>query len=229
MNLLYVSPNRRETVAGWVLLALTAIPGLFLPVGDPAALFAVSGVLAVAVILIFRKFLAESFSMVRLETGSFLWKSFLFYCVSQVCRILQNDLFFYLSPNYFTYTITGPVFLSPFDAAVASMAAENLLLAFLGFAVLLPLVQEVLLRGIFFRFLYSRSGLLAYVLTTLLFALMHTLPYITGADPVFLLILFLQYVPAGIYLTWAYTSTETIFAPIAIHMAIYINLINSTR
>ena len=40
---------------------------------------------------------------------------------------------------------------------------------------------------------------------------------------------FLQYLPAGLSLAWAYTKSDTIFAPIAIHACINLVAIGGLR
>ena len=75
-------------------------------------------------------------------------------------------------------------------------------------------------RGLFFGSLYRRSKVLAYCLSVFVFALIHVLNYF-GVYPVDLLCLcLLQYIPAGIFLAWAYEKSDSILCPILMHIVI---------
>ena len=56
--------------------------------------------------------------------------------------------------------------------------------------------------------------------TILAFAIIHIIGYIGKYSALELLMAVLQYLPAGLCLAWAYTKSDTIFAPILIHAAI---------
>ena len=64
------------------------------------------------------------------------------------------------------------------------------------------------------------SKLLAYALSTVIFAMIHISGYIGIYDAKLLFCCFLQYIPAGLCLAWAYARADSIFAPILMHMAI---------
>ena len=83
---------------------------------------------------------------------------------------------------------------------------------------LAPIVEEVIFRGGIFLSLTKRNRLLAYIVTIGLFALYHVAAYaLTDATYWIYLI---QYIPAGFVLCRCYEKTETIWAPIFLHMAI---------
>ena len=83
--------------------------------------------------------------------------------------------------------------------------------------ILVPPVEECLFRGVIFRNLYGKSRLTAYIVSILAFAVIHIIGYIGKYSAIELVMAFLQYLPAGLCLAWAYTKADTIFAPIVIH------------
>ena len=84
-------------------------------------------------------------------------------------------------------------------------------------------------RGLIFRNLYGKSRWAAYIVSILAFAVIHIIGYIGRYSALELLMAFLQYLPAGLCLAWAYTKADTIFAPILIHAAINFLSIHALR
>ncbi len=89
--------------------------------------------------------------------------------------------------------------------------------------VLMPLVEEPLFRGLLFGATRRYSRVLGYVLSTLVF-----LPFTAsgsssisyGTVDFRYLLLFLQYVPMSLALTWCYDNGGSIWSPIALHMVL---------
>ena len=50
--------------------------------------------------------------------------------------------------------------------------------------------------------------------------MIHVMGYIGQFDWLTLVLCFLQYIPAGLWLAWAYEKSDSIFAPMLIHTAI---------
>ena len=65
-----------------------------------------------------------------------------------------------------------------------------------------------------------RCGAEGYILSALVFCAIHVISYIGSADPLTLVLCFVQYLPASLCLAWAYTEADNIFAPILIHIAV---------
>ena len=86
--------------------------------------------------------------------------------------------------------------------------------------ILVPLVEEVLYRGLIFRNLYRSSQVAAYLVSMAAFAAIHVLAYIGSESVTTLVLCFLQYLPAGLCLAYAYRKSDTILAPILMHIAI---------
>ena len=93
-------------------------------------------------------------------------------------------------------------------------------------AVIAPVVEEILLRGLIFAPLCKKKPLVAYAVSMAVFAFLHIMGYIgaEGQTAYTLLYAFLQYLPAGFILGWAYQMTGSIVAPIFLHS--FINLIS---
>jgi membrane protease YdiL (CAAX protease family) len=86
--------------------------------------------------------------------------------------------------------------------------------------VLVPITEELLHRGAIFGGLYRKHRVAAYIISTLVFALVHITAYIGYFEPKTLLLCYLQYIPAGLCLAAAYDITGCIVTPIVIHAAI---------
>ena len=90
----------------------------------------------------------------------------------------------------------------------------------LSTVVFAPLTEECLVRGVLFAPLCKRKPWVAYLVTTVLFGLLHTFQYIGVQAWSVLALSFLQYLPAGIALGWVYQRTRSIWGAIALHSLI---------
>ena len=113
-----------------------------------------------------------------------------------------------------------PSFSNYNDQAITDMISGNFFLMAVSTVILVPPVEECLFRGLIFRNLYGKSHVAAYIVSIAAFAILHIIGYIGSYQPLELLMAFLQYLPAGLCLAWAYTKADTIFAPILIHAAV---------
>ena len=86
--------------------------------------------------------------------------------------------------------------------------------------VLVPVVEEVLYRGLLFGSIHAKNQTAAFILSTLIFAAIHIMGYIGQYSWLHLAIAFAQYIPAGIVLGWAYRKSCCIYVPILIHAVI---------
>lgn len=113
-----------------------------------------------------------------------------------------------------------PEFVNANDASIAEMVKEEYTLTAVGTILLVPIAEEIMYRGVIFGSIYHRSKVLAYIVSTVLFAAVHLMGYITVYDPTQLLLGFLQYLPAGLCLGFAYARSGSILAPVLMHIAI---------
>ena len=113
-----------------------------------------------------------------------------------------------------------PDFLNLNDGSVISMAQGNFALVFVCTVILVPVAEEALHRGLIFGGLYHKNAAVAYGLSTAIFAFVHLLGYVGVYSPLHFVLAFLQYVPAGLTLAWAYRRSGSIFAPMLMHAVI---------
>lgn len=117
-------------------------------------------------------------------------------------------------------TFAEPSFVNVNDQSILSMTQDNFRIMAVGTVLLVPIVEEVLYRGVIFGGLYSKNKLLAYCVSTAVFSLVHIFGYIGAYEWKLLLLCFVQYLPAGACLAWAYARSGSIFAPILIHTTV---------
>jgi membrane protease YdiL (CAAX protease family) len=216
----FVKPTPNETVFGFIyyLLQLLVIPGIIAVINmmvpnhmsEAGVNFIFFAVNFVAVLVIFRKFLWENFSIVR-ESPWF------------VLRYAGIGLLIYMVGNtLFSVIVTAlyPEFANVNDAAIMEMVQQHFGLMTMGTVILVPIVEECFYRGLIFRTLYDRSPALAYITSMVLFSLAHVLGYVTMVDFGTLVLCFLQYLPAGFALAWCYRRSGSIFASTLVHMAV---------
>ena len=84
---------------------------------------------------------------------------------------------------------------------------------------LAPFVEEVLFRGLVFGNLKSKSRTVAYVVSCLLFALLHVWQFAGVRQDITYFLLMVQYLVPGLVLAWAYDHTGTLWSSILLHAA----------
>ena len=192
-----------------------------LPLNSPATTnFLYAAISFVAVSCVFFRFWKESLKNFPKKIGIFLWRILLSYAGCTVITELFGQLLYPAFPDYFSITQTGPVLKTPNDHFLTSLLGENLALAALCAVVLLPPVEEIIHRGVIFGSLYAKSPITAYLVSAVLFSAIHVVDHLGNTDPLWLLLSFLGYLPAGLLLARLYKETGSIFAPIFMHMAI---------
>lgn len=164
----------------------------------------------ICVTVIFHRFLLQS-AKLALNTP---W---------QVLRYAGAGLLLYWIGSFIvSYFIVAvyPDFSNVNDSSIAELTQQNYTLMSVGTVLLVPITEELLYRGVVFGSIYKRSRIAAYAVSVLVFAALHVVGYIGFYEPVHLLLCFLQYIPAGLCLAWAYVMADTIWAPILMHIAI---------
>ena len=107
---------------------------------------------------------------------------------------------------------------NPNNAAIFSMAGENLNRTAAIAVFLAPLVEEPMFRGGVFGLVRKYSRLAAYGASMLLFAVYHVWSF-AAKDPTAWLYV-LQYLPAGFLLARVYEKTDSIWTGIFLHMTV---------
>ena len=110
-----------------------------------------------------------------------------------------------------------PSFSNVNDATITAMLREDSQLIIWGTVFLVPVVEELFFRGLIFRNLWGKNHVAAYLVSMMLFSLLHVAGYTGAYSPLHLLMCFLQYLPASFCLCWCYCQTGTIITPIFMH------------
>ena len=133
------------------------------------------------------------------------------FCIMQVIPLL--------APGFSNYN----------DEAIFAMNQGSSFLLIISTVVLVPPAEECLYRGLIFRNLYSKNKWIAYIVSILLFSMIHILGYWGQYSPLELILAVLQYLPAGLWLAWCYAKSGTIIAPMLMHAAINYITIRTMR
>lgn len=209
-----------ETLSGIVYLALQlfVLPNVLYwcnaqagdPLSDAEINFAFYFINFMAMLLIFRNFLGNSLQQFTRHPIVVLEAVILGLVGYYACTFCTARIIEALAPGYSNYN----------DEAIFAMSRGNSFLMLIGTVVLVPPVEECLYRGLVFRNLYGKNKIAAYIISILLFAVIHILGYIGKYSPLELVMAVLQYLPAGLCLAWSYAKADTIFAPIFVHAAV---------
>lgn len=173
---------------------------------------------------------------------NFLYLAFSFLVVSAIMlRFLRQSLKVFLARPFYALRWAGisyilywlsylalsfllttfvPAFQNVNDNTVFTLYQENSTLTTIGVVLLAPITEELLYRGVIFGTFHSRSRFAAYALSCAVFSAVHVVGYIGQWDALTLSLCFLQYIPAGLCLAWAYERSGTILSPILIHIAV---------
>ena len=219
----YKLPNpmaKGRLIFGWIYLAAQQflIPLLIvlvaallsLPLNELGLNFIYFVLNFVVVVTVFASFLAKDLR----HFGRHFWR-----CIG-TCLV---GIVVYWAANVF-FSIWVALFFPSFsnanDAAIQIMATENYKLILVGTVILVPIVEETLFRGVIYGTFARCSPVLGLICSAVLFSAIHVVGYIGQLSPSHLLVSFLQYIPAGLCLGWAYAKSGTIFVPILIHTAL---------
>lgn len=142
------------------------------------------------------------------------WQTLRYACQGMVAYYLLSALVGWL------ITWLCPRFQNLNDANVTAMNVQGGALMTFATVFFVPVAEETLFRGLLFRGLYDRSPLLAWCVSVTVFSLAHIAGYIGRYEPLMLILAFVQYLPAGLCLAYAHKKSDTILAPILMHIAI---------
>ena len=163
-----------------------------------------------ATLVIFHRFWAESWKAVLDRIGTILLTAAAGYVVYYILSFLVSAFIVTVNPGFANVN----------DQSISSLTKQHHVLTAIGTVLLVPTAEELLHRGAIFGGLYRRNRIAAYVVSTILFALVHISGYI-GYYPIgTLLLCLLQYIPAGICLAASYEYSGNIVTPILIHTAV---------
>lgn len=214
------SMTRPEQIAGWiflpchVLLLPLLLSFLFAQFGQGGAAIGLNAayycISLILTLLIFHRFLWNSVCAIPRHFWNFLQALILgfvlYYASITVLSLLYDRLF--------------PGLVIPNDAAVDSLAAESYGLTIVFSVVIAPLIEETLMRGLVFGSIQRKSRVWAYILSIVLFSLLHVWQYFGAAPAGTIALSALAYLPAGIALGWTYEKAGNLTAAIVLHMLV---------
>lgn len=212
-----VSMNRREARLGWVFLALEilVLPRLFpmvnallpKPLNSAQLNFAFFVTNFLVVLLIFHEFLLENLRRFRKN----IWRNLVVIALGFSVYTFVSALMGLLVTHF------APDFVNANDANIAAVSQNAPLLMGLGTAVLVPLAEETLFRGLLFGEPARKNKLVGWVVSTGIFALVHVTGYIGVYTPKMMALALLQYLPAGIILAGCYCLGGSLVASVGVH------------
>ena len=214
---LVIPLSSREVYGGFAYLAfqILLLPVILVegnamlprPLSEVRLNFAFFAVNYLSIFLIFRRMISISASRIWQNQGRF-WK-----------YTLLGLLGYALCTKGYTTLVSllYPGFVNANDESIFLMAGQDLSLMILGTVLLVPMVEECLYRGLIFGRIYPRNRASAYIVSMVAFSMIHVLGYAGYVPALDLVLSFIQYLPAGFFLAWAYASTGTVFAPVLIH------------
>lgn len=163
-----------------------------------------------AMLLIFHRFLGKSLAAVTKRFWGFVQAVILGWVMYQAATSLVGLLCRLVMPELQNLN----------NAYFADQAKINFTVTAIATVFLAPPVEECLFRGLLFRTIHQKSRFLAFAISATAFALVHITSYVSYYGVLGSALLLLQYLPAGLALGWAYEKTDTILAPMVIHMVI---------
>ncbi len=226
---LSISTTKRQTLLGlsYLLISIFVLPlilglgnGLLeTPLSETVINLVYFGLNFAVVIGIFHDFLWESLKE--------FWKT--------PWRCLRSALIglalYFGATMVIGYGITwiDPDFANVNDDNIMGLFEEYASLMTLTAVFLVPITEEMLYRGVLFQGLQRNHRVLAYLVSVIVFAAIHIVGYLGLYDWQTLGLCFVQYLPAGICLAWAYEKSNNIIAPILMHITINQIGVSATR
>ena len=209
--------SRTQTALGWCYLpihivVLPVLLGLYAAVSPELGVTGVNliyyGAGFVFALTVMLRFLRAGFDKLLDRPGRCLLAAVLALAAEYAMSMLVALLLLALLS-----AISNPNGAAAVDFAEQNYGAIKALGLFIG-----PVVEETLFRGVVFGSLCTRSRVLAYLVSTLLFGLYHVWQYALAYADAALLLYAVQYVPISLALAWCYERTESVWPPVFVHM-----------
>ena len=138
------------------------------------------------------------------------------------CRTIVVGLIGLYGLNELVYRLTNVMFTNHTnlnDTTISAQIDDAPHMTLLIVVFLAPFVEEVLFRGLVFGNLKSKSRTVAYLVSCLLFALLHVWQFaVVNHDITYFWLMVLYLVP-GLVLAWAYDHSGTLWSSIGLHVA----------
>lgn len=138
------------------------------------------------------------------------------------CKTLVIGLIGLYGLNELVYRLTNLVFTNHTnlnDTTISAQIDDAPHMTLLIVIFLAPFVEEVLFRGLVFGNLKGKSRAVAYLVSCLLFALLHVWQFAVVNQDITYFLLMVQYLVPGLVLAWAYEHSGTLWTSIGLHAA----------
>ena len=162
------------------------------------------------ILWIFHGFFKRSLAYISQHVGDFLLAVLLGAGGYWLCSWVISLVYGWLFPDFANLN----------DGSISSMVHDHFWIMAIGTVLLVPMAEEALHRGLIFGSLYQKSHVAGYLLSTAIFAAVHIMGYAGVYSVPHMILAFIQYIPAGLALCWAYRKSGSIFAPVLIHTMI---------
>ena len=221
--------ERAERIAGWVWLPVHMFALSFLVSLIAKGLASGGTVLSESYVTLI--YYGISFAFVLIVMFRYLRRSFGDMCdhkLDSLQAVIIGYVLYYVL-GYLVSALLGLADLrltNPNNELVVQQTKLNPNVMTVVSVLLAPVAEETLFRGVAYGTLRGKSVFLAYLVSTVLFAVYHMWSFLLDGYGWTILLYMLQYVPGGIALAWCYEKSKNIWAPVFLHMAI--NLITLT-
>ena len=138
------------------------------------------------------------------------------------CRYIAVGLVALYGLNELAYRLTRllvPTQTNLNDTTISAQIEDAPHMTLLIVIFLAPFVEEVLFRGLVFGNLRRKSAAVGYLVSCLLFALLHVWQFAVVNRDVTYFLLMVQYLVPGLVLSWVYDRTGTLWTSIGLHAA----------
>lgn len=137
------------------------------------------------------------------------------------CRTLVIGLIALYGLNELMYRLTNLVVTNRTnlnDVTISAQIEDAPHMTMLIVLLLAPFVEEVLFRGLVFGNLRTKSRTVAYLVSCLLFALLHVWQFAVVNQDLTYFLLMIQYLVPGLVLAWVYDYSGTLWTSIGLHI-----------
>ena len=138
------------------------------------------------------------------------------------CRALAIGLIALYGLNELVYRLTNLAVTNRTnlnDVTISAQIEDAPHMTILIVLLLAPFVEEVLFRGLVFGNLRTKSRTVAYLVSCLLFALLHVWQFAVVNQDLTYFLLMIQYLVPGLVLAWVYDYSGTLWTSIGLHAA----------
>ena len=207
--------TRSETIAGWLYLPFyLVILNLLLQLANDKFSLGMTAITInivyfavnlLAVFLIFHGFLRQSFF------GGHFWNF--------VQALVLGFAMYYAGTWVLQFALSklAPGFTIYNNETVGALITDNQYVMMAVTILVAPIIEETLVRGLVFGSIQPTSRVMAYIVSVVLFTLMHNWQYFLVYPAKQVLLSCIPYLPASVALAWTYEKAGTIWASISLH------------